>query len=573
MVTYYFSMQRQARSVLLLLCPLGLGCTPNKPLPSTTPEPSRGADQAAVTSDAITFDDRTKTSGLNSVYRNGREAGENAILESLGGGVGLIDFDRDGKADLVFPHGGMLTQQKTIEGSANQIYRNVGGFEFQDVSHEARLDLDLFYTHGCAIADVDNDGFSDILITGYGGLQLYHNLGDGTFQECANAIGLVDDQWSSSAAWGDFNSDGALDLYVAHYVDWSWQNHPKCSVVTAEVEDVCSPHQFTGLTDAIFLNSADGRFIKQPEQYGLEPEGKGLGVIAADFDLDGDLDVYVANDTTNNFLYINDEGTFNEVGLASGLATDADGVPNGSMGIAVLDTNGDLRPDVWVTNYENETFGLYENVGNANFNSISQRAGVSALGTLFVGFGTVASDLDLDGDEDLCVANGHVINFPKLGKTSQYQLVLRNEGRRFVREEFPASSYLGQEHLGRSLVVHDFNEDGLPDLVFANTNEPAAILENKTLTTGQSFLLRLVGNVSNRDAIGAHAVLRTSKGDYLRCVVGGGGYLSQNLYELRWGVPEGAKLQEVIIHWPSGLETQMQLGEEDSTAVAFEPTN
>jgi hypothetical protein len=225
--------------------------------------------------------------------------------------------------------------------------------------------------------------------------------------------------------------------------------------------------------------------------------------------------------------------------------------------LAVIDTKNDLLPDVWVTNYENETFGLYENLGQANFNCVSQIAGVTALGTLFVGFGTLTSDFDLDGDEDICVANGHVINFPKRGSTSQQQLLLINNGGRFQRASFDPTSYFSREHLGRSVVTSDFDHDGLLDLIFSNTNEPAAVLRNTTNVKRNWIELQLVGTRSNRDAIGAHVVMQTKQGKQLRCVVGGGGYLSQNLYTLHWGLADISEVEQLTVHWPDGRTQEL----------------
>lgn len=499
--------------------------------------------------------DVTEHSGVNAVYHNSRESNENTILESLGGGVGLLDYDRDGRLDLFFPGGGSFGSDRSITGLPSSLWRCRGDLQYEEVASAAHIASTRYYTHGCSLADIDNDGFCDVLVTGYGGLQLFRNQGDGTFVESAIEAGLTDGLWSSSAAWGDFDGDSHLDLYVAHYLNWSFENHPFCESRSAGVRDICGPREFEPLDDVVYFSNGDGTFRHASNEARLSPGGKGLGAMAADIDIDGDLDVYVANDTTPNFLYLNDgDGVFDESGLISGTALDDRGVPNGSMGIAVLDFDGDERPDLWVANYEKETFGLYRNDGDAGFAHVSERSGVSVLGGLFVGFGTVASDFELDGDEDLIVANGHVMYHSEIAPVRQHQLVLRNNGKGgFDRLSFPPDDYLGQEHWGRGIAAGDLDRDGVADFVFSNVNEPAAVLINETDAVGRPLAVRLIGTQSNRDGIGARLVLDTTAGRYFRTVCGGGSYLSQSDYAQFWGIPPDAELRELTISWPSGL--------------------
>lgn len=508
------------------------------------------------------FRDVTDATGVTSVYRNGEQAQERSIVESLGGGVAMIDYDRDGRLDLVFPGGGTISSDQPLAGLPTTLWRNQGDLSFEERSHEAAIHESRYYSHGCVAADYNQDGFVDVLLTGYGGLQLFRNQGDGSFVCCASSVGLDDGEWSSSAAWADFNGDAHLDLYVARYVDWSWQNHPPCAATVAGKLDICAPGDFKPLSDSIYFGRGDGTFVGMAEEAGLAADGKGLGVIAADLNRDHHVDIYVANDTTNNFLYINDgHGKFRDIGLISGTAVDGNGTANGSMGLAVIDFNQDLLPDIWVTNYENESFGLYENTEAGNFLFSTNRTGVNALGGLFVGFGTVASDFDLDADEDLAVANGHVMLYPRQSAVAQepFLLINRIKGERsasnsprFVRQLFPPESYFSQPHRGRGLVAGDLDRDGDLDLVFSNTNEPAAILSNETQTGGRLVAVHLVGTKSNRDAIGSRVVLHTDRGEYVRHVVGGGSYLSQNPYTLHWGVQSGEQPLRLAITWPNG---------------------
>jgi len=529
------------------------GCGSTPPAPAPPPAVQSDASNAELAAPPR-FVDVTETSGVRSTYRNGEEAGERSIVESLGGGVGACDYDRDGLLDLFFPGGGTLKRGEPLTGIPGTLWRNLGEMKFADATAPAAIDRADYYSHGCAIADYDNDGFPDVLVTGYGGLNLFHNQGDGTFVERHQSAGLDDKLWSSSAAWGDFDGDGHLDLYIAHYVNWSWENHPVCPASIAGERETCSPLDFEGLPGLVYLSNGDGTF--RPGGSGTEPQqaGKGLGVIATDVNADSRLDIYVANDTTPNFLLINqDGGKFSEEGVVSGTAFDQRGLPNGSMGVAVLDYNNDLRPDLWVTNYENETFALYHNDGGGMFRCLTEATGITALGTLYVGFGTVAADFTHSGFEDLVVANGHVMQYPRYSTVAQEALYLRNEGRgKFLRQKFPPDSYFSRLHRGRGVVAADLDKNGTLDLVFSHTNEPAAILQQQTKLVGSWVGLNLVGRRSNRDAIGARVVLVTSRGKQLRMIVGGGSYLSQNPYMLRFGLPPGTSVSQAEITWPDG---------------------
>jgi hypothetical protein len=535
------------------LLALLIGCGKSSPT-LVGPQPGTGATAADTQSSGPRFADVTAASGVQSIYRNGEEAGHRSIVESLGGGVGASDYDRDGLPDLFFPGGGELHADQPLVGIPGSLWRNRGGMRFANTTSGARVDRADHYSHGCAIADFDNDAFPDILVTGYGGLALFHNQGDGTFLETDAAAGLHDDQWSSSAAWGDFDGDGNVDLYVAHYVDWSWKNHPYCPASVEGKRETCSPQDFTALPDLIYWNNGDGTF--RPGGSGIAPEaaGKGLGVIATDANEDSRLDVYVANDTTPNLLLMNQGGReFKEQGVFSGTAYDHRGLPNGSMGLAVLDYDSDLHADLWVTNYENESFALYHNEGSGMFRCLTESAGITALGTLYVGFGTVAADFTRSGFEDLVVTNGHVMQHPRQAPVAQDPLYLRNNGRRkFLRQRFEPDSYFSGRHRGRGVVTADLDQDGKLDLVFSHTNEPAAILRQTTELAGNWVEIELVGRRSNRDAIGARVVLQTSRGKQLRTVVGGGSYLSQNPYRVNFGLPPDTRLAGAEITWPSG---------------------
>ena len=545
-----------------------LGCSSGSS-PSTPPESSSinlgksSVGSPPSVSTIIGFENVTERSGVKFTYRNGNEAGEVAILESLGGGVGLFDFDNDGDLDLCLPGGGHYSEKRgnvrDVVGWPHAIYRNDGDWHFTEVTLEAGAAIQTFYSHGAAAADFDNDGFCDVLMTGYGGLLLLHNRGDGTFEEVAKSFGLTDSMWSSSAAWGDFNKDGTLDVYVAHYADWSFQKHPFCPGPKPGTRESCPPREFLGLPHAMYFNTGDGSFRDVTQECGLVPGGKGLGVLTADLDLDGDVDVYVGNDTVANFLYRNDgTGKFEEVGLISGTALSQTGSPDGSMGVDVGDFNLDGLPDLWVVNFERESNALYRNDGNGFFQHVSQGTGVLAVGALYVGWGTAFADLDLDGDEDLFVSNGHVIRFPENAPIRQTPLLFDNQnGKRLVNVAAEAGPYFREGHEGRGSAAGDLDGDGDVDLVISRLNQPVALLRNTTKTSHHWLSLRLIGLQSPRLPIGAVVKLTSGTKTQVRQVKGGTSFASTIDPRLLFGLGNAESIPSVEIVWPSGQVQQL----------------
>ncbi|MDF1743694.1 MAG: CRTAC1 family protein [Gimesia sp.] len=555
------------------LCFLFVGCTSDKAdnldIP-TTESKEKLIQEFSETSQRPEFVDVWPEQNLSFTYRNGQDAGELAILETLGGGTAVLDYDRDGLLDLFYTGGGSF-ENKTTKGAPSILLRHTGDFRFLDKTSAANMDLVAFYSNGCSVGDYDNDGFQDLIVTGYGGSILWKNLGDGTFEETSIAAGLRDCYWGSSAAWGDINGDGLLDLYLTQYTDWSFQNHPECQLTPGR-PDVCSPHSFKGVGDLLFFNRGDGTFYDATKTAGLVPEGKGLGVILADLDNDTDLDAYVCNDTVENFLYLNDgKGKLEEVGLINGAAVDDRATPNGSMGVDIMDYNHDGLPDLWVANYEKEAFALYRNDGDAQFLHVSNDTGVTSIGSLFVGFGTACADFDWDGDEDIVVANGHVAYFSTNSPFRQEPLYLENRKGRFAQLTYDDSSYFGQAHTGRGLAMADFNDDGNLDIAISNFSDPPAILKNQTNTNGQWISVRLIGTRSNRDAIGARLILHTSAGDQVRQIKGGGSYLSSSDLSVHWGMGIGVTIESLSIYWPSGVHQQWKLIQPNMTTLILEP--
>jgi hypothetical protein len=547
--------------------------------PGVAPAPTGTGEEASLPD---LFQDVTRGSGLEFTYRNGQEAEHFAILESLGGGVALLDYDGDGLLDIFVTGGGYFAgaENKEIRGHHCKLYKNLGGWKFRDVTEEVGLDVlaggqPWFYTHGCAVADYDRDGWPDLLVTGYGRVALFHNEPNGNggrrFVDVTREAGLVRDHfWGTSAAWGDLDGDGWPDLYICQYVDWSFANNPLCKGYTTDIKrDVCPPRQFGAVQHAIYHNVAgpDGRrFVDVSGEAGLhvapredKDYGKGLGVLLVDVDGDGRPDIYVANDTSGNFLYLNKSVPgkldLREVGFALGVARDGGGTPNGSMGVDAADYNGTGRPSIWVTNYEGENHALYRSrmLGEQLlFQYSSPAAGIAAIGQNYVGFGTAFVDVDNDGWEDLIISNGHVIRHPYRCGVRQKPVLLRNQGDgRFTVHTSAGGNYFRGEHCGRGLVVGDLDNDGRPDLVISHVNEPVTLLRNVSESGHHWLGVDLIGR-DRRDTVGARLVLEAGGRKLTRYSKGGGSYLSSGDRRHLIGLGALTSAGRLTVEWPSG---------------------
>jgi enediyne biosynthesis protein E4 len=528
------------------------------------------------------FRDVTSDSGIDMTYRNGQEAGHYAILESLGGGVALIDYDGDGLLDVFITGGGYYDgpDKKQIKGHPSKLYRNLGNWKFKDVTKEVGLDKPVFYTHGAAVADYDRDGWPDLLVTGWGRTALYHNEPDGKggrhFVDVTYEAGLMDSGWTTSAAWADLDGDGYPDLYVCQYVDWSMDNNPVCNGYTSKVpRDVCPPKTFKGRPHKVYRNNGNGTFTDVSRQAKLHPwagdpangaePGKGLGVVIVDVDGDGKPDIYVANDTVDNFLYLNRSTPgkilFDEIGLGAGVARDDRGVPDGSMGADAGDPFGDGQPALWCTNYENEMHALYRNLGARMFLFSTAASGIAAIGQRYVGFGTGFFDYDKDGWEDLVIANGHVIRFPSGAGVQQRPILFHNMGNgRFTEVGEQAGKYFQDEHIGRGIALGDLDNDGSIDLVISHVNEPVSVLRNQAGAGNHWLGIDLQGK-NHGDVVGARVIVEADGRKQTRFAKGGGSYLSSSDRRFVFGLGNSDRIDRVTVIWPSGKQHQWR-GEE-----------
>jgi hypothetical protein len=527
------------------------------------------------------FQDVTASSGVDFTYHNGEDTADHlAILESLGGGVGLIDYDGDGLLDIFLPGGGGYagTDKKEIVGRPCKLYRNLGHGKFEDVTAAAGLDhlaggRPWFYTHGVTVADYDRDGWPDLLVTGWGAVALLHNVpvdpADPSkgrrFEDVTAAAGLdTGITWATSAAWADLDGDGYPDLYVCQYVDWSWQNNPACNY-DGKTPDVCPPKNFAGLTHKLYLNGGNGTFRDVGREAGLVPGGpdasKGLGVLIVDVDGDGKPDIYVANDTVDKFLYLNRSKRglprFEEVAMRSGVARDDRGSANGSMGLDAGDPDRTGQPSLWVTNYENELHALYRNEsrpGQPFFRYRTIPAGIAVIGQKFVGWGTGFLDVDLDGWEDLFVAHGHAIRYPTGKESSRRQkpVLLHNRQGKFHVATSRIGEYGREPHLARGVALGDLDNDGRTDLVISHVNEPVVILRGVG-GKGHHWLGVELQGEDHACVVGAKAVLEVGGQRLARFAKGGGSYASSGDRRLLFGLGDetGGRL---TVTWPDGSE-------------------
>ncbi|HKB01386.1 MAG TPA: CRTAC1 family protein [Gemmataceae bacterium] len=549
----------------------GLACSPKSgggPAPAVAEQPApdlRGPDL---------FEDVTSATGITFTYRNGEDTSPHlSILESLGGGVAAIDYDRDGNIDLFFPGGGYFDgpEKKEIKGHPCKLFKNLGDFKFKDVTEEVGLHTladgqPWFYTHGAAVGDYDRDGWPDLLVTGWGRVALFHNVAGRRFEDVSTPAGLARGiTWATSAAFADLDNDRYPDLYVCQYVDWSFANHPTDCNYDGKTPDVCPPKRFSGLRHKVYRNHGNGTFQEFTDEAGLRkgaPDAsKGLGVVVLDVNGDGKSDVYVANDTVDNFLYLNESSPgrirFREVGAIAGVARDGGGGANGSMGLDTGDPEGTGKPYLWVTNYEKELHALYKNESDkdgALFTFHSNAAGIGAIGQAFVGWGTGFIDLDNHGWEDIFVTNGHAIRYPTGTTRLQKPVLLRNKGEGQFQDITPRGGpYFRKEHLGRGAVLTDLDNDGKVDIVVSHMNEPVAILKNVSKEPNHWLGIELTGK-DRGDVVGAKVVVEAGGRKQTRFAKGGGSYASAPDKRLVFGLGATDKIDKLTVTWPGGAE-------------------
>ncbi|MEP6917541.1 MAG: CRTAC1 family protein [Acidobacteriota bacterium] len=500
------------------------------------------------------FVDVTAASGISFVHQSGASS-DKFMVETFGSGVAWLDYDNDGFADLYFVNG--------APGSANALYHNNHDGTFTDVTQQAGVSGagagKGAYKTGVAVGDYDNNGYLDLYVTALGLNLLYRNNGDGTFTDVTAAAGVAGlaREWSTSTGFLDFDRDGKLDLYVVNYLDYRLDDNPYCGQRKEGYRMHCLPTLFDGTADRLFHNNGDGTFTDVSRQAGIaSPAGKGLGVAFCDFDRDGNTDIYVANDMVRNFLYRNNgDGTFQDVAYGAGVGFDGSGKPQAGMGTDCADYNGDGRPDIFVTNFAEELNTLYENRGEGVFEDVTVKAGLSS-GFVPLGFGTKMFDFDNDGDLDLYVTNGHVIDNVKLYQPSltyaQKDLLYENVGGKFRDVSLQSGPALQVDRVGRGLAVADFDNDGRLDVVITSVGQRPVLLRNQGADDNHWITIRAKGRTSNRFGLGATVQVQTSAGRQVREVNNVASYLSSNDIRVHFGLGAAKIIQQIDVHWPSG---------------------
>jgi len=502
----------------------------------------------------------TSSAGLRFQHNSGAFGGK-FLPETLGSGCAFLDYDADGWQDILLVNGTDWSGHKRGR-STLKLYRNNRNGTFADVTRQAGLDVEM-YGMGVAVGDYNNDGFPDILITCVGQNRLFKNTGKGTFIDVTKTSGLANRQGlSTSALWFDYDRDGLLDLFVCNYVKWSPEHDVFCSL-DGKQKSYCTPEAYRGDTCWLFHNRGNGTFEDVTATSGIfDSSSKSLGVAMLDYDHDGWPDLIVANDTQPNKLYRNARnGTFKDVAVEAGIAFSAEGKARAGMGVDVADFDNSGTNGVAITNFDNEMIGLFRAGSNGSFEDVAVRAGVGLPSRNTLGFGCVFCDVNLDGFQDLIIANGHIDDTVRnirgnVGYAQPPQLFLNSTSGKFRDVAADVGDTFRQPKVGRGLAYGDFDRDGDVDVLITTNNGPAALYRTDITSGNKSVRFRLVGTKSNRDAIGAVVRIFHEGTSQSRIVKGGSSYLSQSELPLTFGVGKDDRIDRVQITWPSGASEE-----------------
>lgn len=522
-------------------------------------------DDSSVTGSQPRFTEVTATSGLEFSFHTDAVPGRYFLPEIMGGGAAWLDFDRDGWLDVFLVNGDELTAEpRSPKRYADALFRNLGGQTFEEVSRPAAAET-TGYGQGCAVGDFDGDGFEDLYVTGYRTSTLLRNLGDGTFADVTEESQSRNEDWGSGVVWLDINDDRLLDLYVVNYLDVTFENQQHCKF--GGIPGYCGPGHYEAVADRLFLNLGDGRFRDVSDEVGISiPNGKGLGIAVLDFDLDGQNEIYVANDMTPNFLFQHqtDNGDrtarhdeaeslprFKDIAPVSGCAVSDMGQNEASMGVASGDFDGNGFYDLFLTHYYAQKNTLYRNLGGMQFVDDSRRGRIVAISHDRLGFGTVTFDYDRDGDSDLFVANGHVLG-AEHDPFAMLPQILRNDGQaRFDDVGKESGDYFNQLCVGRGTASADYDNDGDLDLLVTHFDRTAALLRNDTVTRGH-FLGIELRRADRLPPQGTQIIVEAGSRRITSMSVGGGSYLCASDARMLVGLGDWSGPVTLEIRWQSG---------------------
>jgi hypothetical protein len=506
---------------------------------------------------AVTFSNAAAQSGINFKHENGATP-QKYMPETMGAGALIFDYDSDGWPDIFLVNGGSFADSRVAAAARHRLYRNSGDGKFTDTTASSGIAVSGFGMGACS-ADYDNDGRADLYVTGVRFNKLYRNNGSGGFLDVTAKSGAGGSGvWSSSCAFADIENDGDVDLYVTNYVDFTPDNNKHCTA-GPNIRTYCHPNVYKSLPHILYRNNGDGTFSDISKEAGIyRTDGNGLGVVFGDYDDDGWIDIYVANDSVPNFLFHNKgKGIFEEVGFWAGVAVGGEGRPLAGMGTDMADMNGDGLLDLFVTNLDRETHSLYRNQGKGLFANVTFESGVGQATLPFVGFGAAFLDYDNDSDLDLAVANGDIIDNVSLFRDStsheQRNLLLQNDGTGRFRDVGPASGPgFALKKVSRTLAIGDLDNDGDLDILIGNNGQTADLLRNEGGNRNNALLIRTVGAKSNRDGAGARLKLTVAGKVLTRHVKAGSSYQGQNDLRVHFGLAGAPQADRLEILWPSG---------------------
>jgi enediyne biosynthesis protein E4 len=516
--------------------------------------PARFGAMSLLDGGPVLFRDVAAESGVTFTHTNGASPSKH-IVETMGSGGLLFDYDGDGWLDVFLVDGGSVVDPRAAAQARSRLFHNRRDGTFDDVTGASKIEHHAYGMGACA-ADYDNDGHEDLYLTNFGANALYRNNGDGTFSDVTRTAGVGGSALSTSCAFADIDNDGRLDLFVTNYVDPE-DNSKTCG--DSRVRAYCRPDVYNGAASVLYRNNGDGTFSDVTRASGVyRTDGKGLGVVFGDYDDDGRVDFFVANDLVPNFLFHNEgRGSFREVGLSAGVAVASDGRARAGMGTDFGDYDGDGRLDLAVTNFEMETHNLYRNLGGGLFADATLASGMAAATLRFLGFGAVFLDYDNDGSLDLAIANGHVLDntshFQSASRYAQRKLLLHNDGRgRFTDVAASAGAGFALERVSRTIVAGDVDNDGDLDLLVTNNGQAANLLRNEGGNRGNAVLVQLIGRESNRGGIGARVRATVAGRSQIREIKAGSSYLGQNDLRAHFGVGAAREIDRLEVRWPSG---------------------